>query len=391
MVTAFDRGMVVDVDTHLTEHPETWTARVSAKWGDAVPRIERLKGRDYWVGAGGIRLAIPGQSAMAGFDGTLPDAPQTFDEIPKAAWDPAARIDFMNDQGIWAQVLYPNVGGFGAGYWLEMKDRKLAYECVRAYNDYQTEFCATDPDRLLAITSIPFWDIDQTMSEVERCLGRGHVGVNFCNQPDVHGEPPLFAAHWDPLWALCQDAEVSVNCHIGGGDVGGLKNLRGMTWKCNFARTSALMMMNNMASIADFLFGGVCHRFPDLKIVSVESGVGFVPSLLETFDWQWRNGGIREEHPEYQLLPSEYFRRQMYATFWFEGESAVFGISQLPDNVMFESDFPHPTCQHPGPRTPAQRPRDYVGAELCSIGAETTDKILYKTAARVYGINLPNH
>jgi predicted TIM-barrel fold metal-dependent hydrolase len=381
---AFERGLVVDVDTHLTEPPDTWTARVSSKYGDAVPHIERIKGRDTWVGAGGLRLAIAGQSAMAGFDGNVPDAPKTFDDMPKAAWDAEARLRFMDEEGIWAHVLYPNVGGFGAGYWLTMADQTLALKCVRAYNDFQTEFCSIAPQRLLAVASIPFWDFEATMAEAERCIAMGHVGINFCNQPDVHGAPPLFDPHWDPLWTLCQEAGVPVNCHIGGGDIGGIKNTRGMSWKVNFARASALMMLNNMNSIGDFIFGGVCHRFPELKIVSVESGIGFVPSLLETFDWQWRNGAIADEHPEYDLLPSEYFRRQMYATFWFETDSALYGISRLEDNTMFESDFPHPTCQHPGPKTPAKRPRDYVDAELSSVSDSTLRKVLYETATRVY-------
>lgn len=385
---AFDQTQVVDVDTHLTEPPDVWTARVSSKWGDAVPHIERIKGRDTWV-AGGVRLAIPGQSAMAGFDGVLPAAPQTYEEMPKAAWDPNARLEFMDAEGIWAQVLYPNVAGFGSGYWVTMDDKELALACVRAYNDFQTDFCSVAPGRLLPIVSIPFWDIDATLAEAERCLAAGHVGINFCNQPDVHGQPPLFDTHWDRLWALAQEADVPVNFHIGGGDFMAVKNTRGMTWKANYARASALMMMNNMHCLGDLIFGGVCHRFPALRLVSVESGVGFVPSLLETFDWQWRNGGVADEHPEYDLVPSEYFRRQIYATFWFERDSAVFGIEQFADNICFESDFPHPTCQHPGPRTPAQRPRDYVEEALAPLPDDVVEKILYKNAAKVYKLEIP--
>ena len=128
----------------------------------------------------------------------------------------------------------------------------------------------------------------------------------------------------------------------------------------NFAKVSSLIFLDNMRCIGDLIFGGVCHRFPDLKLVSVESGVGWIPAALETFDWQWRNGGVRDEHPEYDLLPSEYFRRQIYGCFWFEQQVALDAIAQYPDNILFESDYPHPTCQHPGPRTPGQRPRDYA-------------------------------
>ena len=70
--------------------------------------------------------------------------------------------------------------------------------------------------------------------------------------------------------------------------------------------------------IANLITGGVCHRFPNLKFVSVESGVGWIPFALEHLDWQWKNCGVPQEHPEYDLLPSEYFMRQMYGCFWFE-------------------------------------------------------------------------
>ena len=73
--------------------------------------------------------------------------------------------------------------------------------------------------------------------------------------------------------------------------------------------------------IANLITGGVCHRFPDLKFVSVESGVGWIPFALEHLDWQWKNCGVPQEHPEYDLLPSEYFKRQIYGCFWFENDT----------------------------------------------------------------------
>ena len=147
-----------------------------------------------------------------------------------------------------------------------------------------------------------------------------------------------------------------------------------------------MIFMDNMRCIADLIFGGVCHRFPDLKLVSVESGVGWIPAAMETFDWQWRNGGVLDEHPEYDLLPSEYFRRQIFGCFWFEQQGALDAIAQYPDNILFESDYPHPTCQHPGPRTPGQRPRDYAQELLGGLPDDVVRKVLHDNAAAVYGV-----
>jgi predicted TIM-barrel fold metal-dependent hydrolase len=300
-------------------------------------------------------------------------------------YDADARLRFMDQQGIYGQVLYPNVGGFGAGYFLRLGDRQLVAECVRAYHDFLSDWTGADPARLVPVTSVPFWDIDLAVAEVERCLANGHKAVNFCNQPDAYGEPPLASPHWDPIWAVAQEAGVPVCFHIGGGDIGrALQDTAGMGWQANFAKVSALLMIDNQRCLGDLIFGGICHRFPRLKFVSVESGVGWIPGVLETFDWQWRNSGVPGEHPEYDLLPTEYFRRQIYGCFWFETAGARWAIDQYPDNILYETDYPHPTCQHPGPRTLARYPRDFANQALASLPDDQLAKVLHDNAARLY-------
>src|SRR5690606_18157773 len=154
----------------------------------------------------------------------------------------------------------------------------------------------------------------------------------------------------------------------------------------NFAKVSSLIFMDNMRCIADLIFGGVCHRFPDLKMVSVESGAGWIPAALEAFDWQWRNGGVRLEHPEYDLLPSEYFRRQIYGCFGFEDAGARFALELYPDNLLYETDSPHPPCQHPGPATPARYPREYAADVLGHLPDGVLSKVLHDNAAALYSI-----
>src|SRR3954451_6547976 len=197
----FDRHRVIDVDTHLTEPPDTWTARVPAKLHDRVPHIERVDGKDVWM-ADGKRIGAPGYYSMAGWNGIMPKSvPPTFADIAPAMYDAQARVEFLDREGIEAQVLYPNVGGFGNAHFLQVGDRELVATCVRAYNDFLTDWCSVAPDRLVAVTALPFWDIDFSIAEMQRCHERGHRAVNFCNQPEAHGEPPLAHPHWDPLWA----------------------------------------------------------------------------------------------------------------------------------------------------------------------------------------------
>jgi predicted TIM-barrel fold metal-dependent hydrolase len=384
MTDLFDQYRVIDVDTHLTEPADLWTSRVPSAMKDDVPRIERKGGMDVWV-VGDQFIGAPGAYSMAGYDGVIPEMPPTFDDIPPAAYDADARLAFLDQEGIYAQVLYPNVGGFGNGFFLRLGDREVVAASVRAYNDFLTEWCSADPDRLLPIVATPFWDVDFAVAEIERMAAQGHRAVNFCSQPQNYDEPPLGSRHWDPIWSAAQDAGLSVSFHIGGGGLGNMfEDPGGIGQQAVFGKESAMMILDNMRSLADLFFGGVCHRFPELRFVSVESGVGWLPGVLEAFDWQWRNGGIGVEHPEYDLLPSEYFERQVYACFWFEREAALNAIERWPDNILYETDFPHPTCQHPGPRTPAQRPREYATEALSSLDDATLAKVLHDNAAALY-------
>jgi predicted TIM-barrel fold metal-dependent hydrolase len=136
------------------------------------------------------------------------------------------------------------------------------------------------------------------------------------------------------------------------------------------------------------IVGGVCHRFPRLNIVSVESGIGWIPYLLEALDWQWVNSGVPQEHPEMDLLPSEYFKRQVYGCFWFERGPGVAAIDLVgPDNFLFESDFPHPTSMSPGPKSIAEPPLEYFEHHYGQFPADVKRKLLHDNAARVYHVD----
>ena len=140
-----------------------------------------------------------------------------------------------------------------------------------------------------------------------------------------------------------------------------------------------------MKVIANLITGGVCHRFPDLKFVSVESGIGWLPFAMHHLDWQWKNCGVPQEHPEYDLLPSEYFTRQMYGCFWFETDTVASAIEQMgADWILYESDFPHPTCMAPGPATSAVEPRQFIAEGLGNLDEDVLQKILHSNAAKLY-------
>jgi len=293
----------------------------------------------------------------------------------------------MDQEKLYANIMYPNVGGFGAGSFLKIKDRKLTLECLQAYNDWLFEWCSVDSNRLIPVAAMPFWNLEQTVAEVKRVAEMGYRAILFCNQPQDHGMPTVRDKFWDPVWATAQEAGLSVNFHIGGGDLSDLLNdTANIGLRANWARVSTMAFIDNGKSITDIICGGIPHRFPELKMVSVESGAGWMPFLLESLDWQWHNSGVITEHAEYDLLPSEYFKRQMYASFWFEERGLANAIEQYPDNILFETDYPHPTCQAPGPASSGTHPELYAEKALAGISEDILGKVLHSTAAELYGI-----
>jgi predicted TIM-barrel fold metal-dependent hydrolase len=136
---------------------------------------------------------------------------------------------------------------------------------------------------------------------------------------------------------------------------------------------------SNIRCLTNLIFSGLLDRFPRLNFVSVESGVGWLPFHLDLCEYQFDESGVTS----LELRPKEYFRRQIYASYWFEHDPR-YAIEQLgPDNIMFETDFPHPTCLYPGIR-------EHMQATLGSLDPSVQRKVLFENAQRVYHIPLPS-
>ena len=381
---------IIDTDTHVVEPPDLWTSRVSSKWGDLVPHVawDPVAEEEAWY-SGAARLGAVGAPAMAGWSEHPPYHPRRFADTDPASWDPTRRAAVMDSYGIKSQILYPNVAVFDARSIVNMGDPALQLACIQAYNDFLVDFGAEQPGRFIPVAALPFWDRDATLAEIERCAGTGHKGIVFTQDPGYFGLPQLTDRFWDPMWRSAEEKGLPVNFHIDSGDldpfsVGHPDNGP----HANYAAMGVSFFMANAKTIAQLITGGICHRFPDLDFVSVESGIGWIPFALAALDWQWQNCGVPVEHPEYDLRPSEYFRRQIYGCFWFERDTALTAIEQLgADNVLYETDFPHPTSMSPGPASIAERPDDFVRAVFADLPLDTTRKILHDNAARIYHLD----
>jgi predicted TIM-barrel fold metal-dependent hydrolase len=284
--------------------------------------------------------------------------------------------------GIWAHIIFPNVVGLGGQNISEaVEDLALRLLCVEIYNDANAEMQAHSNNRLLPMAILPAWDVDACVGEARRAKELGLRGVNLTSDPQDQGAPDLANSAWDPLWETCSSLELPVHFHIGA-------SLTTMTYfdtypwpshddDTKLAIGGTLLFIGNARVVVNVICSGMLERFPELKIVSVESGAGWIPFILEALDYE-----MAENAPKLRaalsLSPSEYFARQIYATTWFEHTKLASLVASVgEDNIMFETDFPHPTCLYPDPLR-------HANDNMRELSATTRNKILSGNATKLY-------
>jgi predicted TIM-barrel fold metal-dependent hydrolase len=383
-----DTLLVIDADTHLTEPHDLWTSRAPAAFRDRVPQVVEADGQQMWA-VDGVVMGRASASSVVHRDGSRCRGTAfigwTFDDAHPAAYDVPTRLGVMDDIGVWAQIVYPNTAGFGGQRFGSLEDPTLKRLCATLYNDAMAQMQADGGGRLYPMALLPWWDVADATAEAERIAAMGLRGVNMTSDPQQGGAPDLGDRAWDPLWEVCADLGLPVNFHIGASDTS-LAWFGNSPWPSQsddkkLAIGSAMMYLTNARVIANLIFSGLLERHPTLRFVSVESGVGWIPFVLEALEHQ-RNETAPGSLDELTLTPLEYFRRQIYACYWFEKDDISHTLDLLgADNVLFETDFPHPTCLYPDSMVLA-------APGLQSLSEEVQRKVLQDNAARLYRIPL---
>ena len=400
------RGIkVLDVDTHLTETPDLWTSRAPAKYRDLVPRVifkdnngapDGL-GRTLttgqtpvWVVGEGIEFGYAGGASVINKENVKIRGSEWIQwpltEVSAAASYVKPRVEMLDQVGIWGQIVYPNAVGFGGQNFTKIKDEELRLLCLTIWNDAMAEMQQESGQRLFGMAMIPWWDVNLAIREIARIHELGIKGVNLTSNPHQLGLPDLSDQYYQPMWEAVAERGLPVNFHIGAAV--STRSYQGMSaWPSmdndqKLALGSALLYMSNAQVLANFIYSGIFDRNPDLKLVSVESGIGWIPFILKALDHQMNECKI----DNLSMKPSEYFRRHVYGCFWFEdGARLMQDIAAVGvDNCMFETDFPHPTCLYPQPLNGVAKTLSDAGVDF-----ETKKKLLGGTAARVYNIALP--
>jgi predicted TIM-barrel fold metal-dependent hydrolase len=314
--------------------------------------------------------------------------------VAQASYDPVARLEMMDQQGIYAEIVYPNLLLFAMGHFVRCDDPDFATACIQMYNDASAEFMEAGKGRLFPMAPLPIWDVEACIKEAQRIKGMGFRGVVMPGQPQKGGLPDPADHSWDPLYEALSDLDLPINIHIGANVVSDIYDEMGkpqgpsIRWQRPLAEDGragfggAQLFGDNEIFVINLVLSDLPLRFPKLRWVSVESGIGWIPHCLESIDFLYRME--YEAYPDGPpvALPNahEMFKRSTYACFWFERSAPALLLEEIGvENVLWETDFPHSTALHPNPV-------ERVAENLKGVPDEHVKRILQDNAAELYKI-----
>jgi uncharacterized protein len=383
---------VVDADTHLIETADLFVSRAPAALKDRVPRVEDIDGQSSWVMDGTV-LGPAYRGGVIRRDGAKVETDIAYtewglDDIHAGGYDLEARLAVMDAAGVSAQVAFPNNLGLGGqGVAQASSDHSLLNICVEIYNDHGAEVQDRTGNRILPMAIMPAWSVEACVREARRAHGMGMRGVNITADPSDQGAPDLASTVWDPLWETCAGLQMPVHFHIGNSDTT-MNFYDSYSWGSNsqavhWAIGGMMLFIGNARSVVNLIASGVLDRHPDLKVVSVESGVGWIPFVMEALLYEMAENAP-QDLKKLSLTPLEYFQRQIYATTWFERADIAYTVQRLgDDHIMFETDFPHPTCLYGD-----VRPR--LDETFAGVDDGIRHKLVWDNAVSLYRLEVPD-
>ncbi|MDQ1498061.1 MAG: hypothetical protein QOI86_1401 [Actinomycetota bacterium] len=326
------------VDDHILEPPSVWSDRVPQRYRDSAPHvIEDETGMQFWAYED-VVAATPGRYAVVGKPPEeWDDDPKRYDQMPLGCYDPKARAADMLSDGILASINFPTLPRFGGALFPSFKDKALADVCVKAWNDFIIdEWCPGGPPGMFVPMAIgQVWDPQLCAEEIRRCAARGHHAFCFPENTEPLGLPSFWTDHWDPVWRACEEVDIPVCMHIGSSG----QNFFPQGKDGPYAVTIALGTVTSQLASINLVMSPVFTKFPGLKVVLSEGGIGWVPGALERADRQWERH--RFHYKLADVRPSEVFKRNIFLCTEEEPQAMSYRHLIGVDRIMWECDYPH--------------------------------------------------
>ena len=214
-----------------------------------------------------------------------------FEDLKPACHQPAERAKDLQSNGVCASVSFPSLPRFGGARFNEFTDKELAAWCVRAWNDFMLdEWCPGGPTgQFVPMVIGMLWDPEATAAEIERCVDKGAKAFCWVANTVPLGLPDIWDDCWDPVWAACQAAALPLCLHIGSD---------GQTYDPSPGVNAPLpqaLTIGSWVSSVNIMMSPVPRKFPELKFVFAEGGIGWIPAALERLPIGPGPSWLREE------------------------------------------------------------------------------------------------
>ncbi|HSD11076.1 MAG TPA: amidohydrolase family protein [Candidatus Binatia bacterium] len=366
----------IDADGHVAEPSVVWEKYTEPAFRDRVIQIRPNPGApdDLWIDGVNLTSGTLNVAATC-IPGGLADAEISrrarWQDVPRAASDPRARLEVMDQEGIDVAVLYPTL-------WLlygDIHDPLVAAAACRAYDDWIADFCRTDPRRLFAVAPMPIQSVEEAVREMRRVVKDLGFKAVFV-RPNPFNDRRLSDPAYDPFWREAQELGIPVAVHSSFGTR--MPTLGGDRYRKNpFFFHMVCHTFELMAAAMDVVCGGVLAKFPRLRVGFLESGVGWLGYWLDRMDGHFEKMGPYV--PWLKKKPSEYFLEQCFLSL-DPDERTVAAMVDLgaERTILWGSDYPHFDCTFPG----LVREVEHACAGLSE---QAKKSIREENAARFYG------
>lgn len=374
-----DDMIMISVDDHLVEPPDAFIRHMPEKYKDRAPKIVKgAQGEDTWL-VEDLELPNIALNAVVGRPyeeyGMEPTA---FDQLRPGTYELQGRLDDMNVNGVLAGLNFPSVPGVGGQNLEGVKDKKLAYAIMQAWNDWHLdEWCAVEPARFIPLAIISTWDPEGAAKEIARVAKKGCHAITFPPNPASTGQPSIHNPAWEPVWKACIENDVNICMHISDASSG----VPSPDSPVDVMITNMPVSLYSIAS--DLTYSPLFRKYPELRISLSEGGVGWIPHFLERIDyvherhiWTNQDFGGRQ--------PSSYFKDQVFTCFIDDPHGVKARHEAGVDKMMWECDYPHSDTTWP--QSPEILWRSLEGVPDAEINA-----ITHENAMRAYSFDPFKH
>ena len=373
----------ISADCHLDMiwlPPDLFTANAPAAQKDKMPYVADSPEGPRWVARNGATFGYVGGVGSAGSK-YVPGKQLRVDVMASTGLyedglkgirrpgDPHLRAKEMDRDGVDAEVIY---GVLAAAAKLE--DHEASVTMLQIYNTWMADFLKHYPERQIGLACLPFGDIPAAVEEVHRAAKLGFRGIELSCSWNMD---PMWHPQWEPLWAAIDEVNLPLHFHTFPSVSPKLREqYTGLTQRALMYSGLCLFQLA-LANILTALMGrAVFERYPRLRVVFGESGIGWIPYVLDRMDFEYED---QYKDLPLKMLPSQYWRRQCKATFQYDRIGTKLIDEMGAETLMWGSDYPHPDGIWP-------ESEKYISEQFKELSPEVTRMITCDNAAKFYGL-----